>query len=108
MAINTLQAVLDKAKHEEVGASKSVIESRRTPSKLKAVTKVEVETDKFYRPGRDGRRFIGGHFAPEVAKHLRLISVEDETTVQALLEEALELLFLKKGRNKLATLVKKQ
>lgn len=45
--------------------------------------------------GRQRRqtRHIGGHFPPETMKQLRLIAVEEDTTSQALLEEALELLF---------------
>jgi hypothetical protein len=33
-----------------------------------------------------------------VAKQLKLLAAEEETTIQALLEEALDLLFLKKGK----------
>jgi hypothetical protein len=33
-----------------------------------------------------------------VAKQLKLLAAEEDTTVQALLEEALNLLFIKKGR----------
>lgn len=50
------------------------------------------------RPSREGRRLVAGHFEPHVAKQLKLMSVEEDTTVQALLEEALDLLFVKKGR----------
>ena len=53
---------------------------------------------KFYRPSRAGRRLIAGHFEPKVAKELKMLAVEEETTVQALLEEALQLLFVKKGK----------
>ena len=53
---------------------------------------------KFHRPSREGRRLIAGHFNPKVAKQLKLLAAEEETTVQNLLEEALELLFVKKGR----------
>ncbi|MEM9053873.1 MAG: ribbon-helix-helix domain-containing protein [Pseudomonadota bacterium] len=44
---------------------------------------------------------VGGHFPPEVLKQLKLIAVEEDTTNQALLQEALDLLFLKKGRAKI-------
>jgi len=47
---------------------------------------------------------IGGHFAPSVAKQLKIIAAEDETTNQALIEEALNLLFVKKGRQKIENL----
>jgi hypothetical protein len=58
----------------------------------------EPRTDKFFRPSREGRRLVAGHFDPKVAKQLKLLAAEEDTTVQALLEEALELLFLKKGQ----------
>lgn len=50
------------------------------------------------KKARQGTKMIGGHFSPAVAKQLRHIAVEDDTTVQALLEEALDLLFAKKGK----------
>ena len=43
------------------------------------------------------RKHIGGYFDPEVAKRLRMLSSEEETTVQELLAEALRLLFEKRG-----------
>lgn len=47
---------------------------------------------------------VGGHFPPAVLKQLRIIAAEDDTTNQALLEEALNLLFVKKGRGKINSL----
>ena len=58
----------------------------------------ESDTGKFYRPSRDGQRLIAGHFDPSIAKQLKLLAAEEDTTVQALLEEALNLLFVKKGQ----------
>ena len=43
------------------------------------------------------RRHVGGYFSPAVAKQLRLLASEEETTVQELLTEALALLFAKRG-----------
>ena len=43
------------------------------------------------------RRHIGGYFDPEIAKRLRMLASEEETTVQELLTEALRLLFEKRG-----------
>lgn len=47
---------------------------------------------------------VGGHFAPAVLKQLRIIAAEEGTTNQALLEEALDLLFVKKGKAKIERL----
>ena len=43
------------------------------------------------------RKHVGGYFAPAVAKQLRLLASEEETTLQELLREALTLLFAKRG-----------
>lgn len=53
------------------------------------------------RPARADKRLIGGHFDPAVARQLRVIAAEGDTTVQALLEEAIDLLFAKKARDSL-------
>ena len=42
---------------------------------------------------REGAKHIGGYFAPEVSKQLRALAVSEDTTVQALLAEALNMLF---------------
>jgi len=85
----------------ETPASEPAPRKGRGGSKVKA----DDDTAKFYRPVRDGRRFVGAHFPPEVARQLRLIAAEDDTTIQALLEEAVDLLFVKKGRSKISALM---
>ena len=117
MAGNALQAVLDKASREPAAPAAEPIRKRAAPKPANAARPAKVTPTpspegaaaapaKFYRPSRDNRRFVGGHFDPAVGKQLRLIAVEDDTTVQALLEEALDLLFVKKGRQKIADLAK--
>jgi len=113
MNINALQAVLDKAS-KEPSRPEAKARTRARAERPAATGKREVAPEpaaveparKFHRPSRDNRRFVGGHFDPAVGKQLRMIAVEDETTVQALLEEALDLLFVKKGRQKIADLAK--
>ncbi len=86
---NSLQAVLSR----EAATPEPVAKPRPSAEIPKA--------DKFYRPSRDGRRFLGGHFDPKVVRQMKLIAVEEDTTTQALLEEAVDLLFLKKGRGRM-------
>lgn len=47
---------------------------------------------------RENTVLIGGHFPVEMQKQLRMIAAEEGTTNQALLAEALNLLFQKKGK----------
>lgn len=43
--------------------------------------------------GRGGLKHVGGYFDPTVSRRLRQMAFEEDTTVQELLAEALELLF---------------
>jgi hypothetical protein len=56
----------------------------------------------FGEPSRDGKVVIAGHFPPAVQAELRQIADQEETTTQKLLAEALNLLFAKRGRKKVA------
>ena len=47
--------------------------------------------------GKVKRKHVGGYFEPEVARRLRMLASEEETTVQELLTEALRLMFNKRG-----------
>jgi Antitoxin-like ribbon-helix-helix len=84
---NSLQAVLDRTV------------SPPPPTPIAAPPR---PSRKFTRPSRDGTRLIAGHFTPAVAKQIKLLAVEEDTTVQALLEQALDLLFVNKGKGKIA------
>ena len=86
---NTLQAMLDRAK----GGGDAPAVS--TPIS-------EAASAKSAPTGRQGTKLIGGHFAPEVSTQLRILAAEEGTTVQKLLAEALEDLFVKKGRGRVA------
>ena len=41
------------------------------------------------------------HFPASIARDLKILAAEEGTSVQALLEEALELLFVKKGKGQM-------
>jgi hypothetical protein len=86
---NTLQAMLDRAK---AGG-----DTPTTPAPIVAPTPAKPS-----QAGRQGTKLIGGHFAPEVSTQLRILAAEEGTTVQSLLGEALDDLFVKKGRGRVA------
>ena len=69
---------------------------KRTPAAPKTQAKGRAR-----KPRTGETVLVGGHFPPSVLKQLKLIAVEEETTNQALLAEALNLLFVKKGRAKI-------
>lgn len=69
---------------------------------VSASVPVEVRTRKSQPPSRSGRVLIGGHFAPEVQTALKIIAAEERTTMQALLAEAINLVFAKRHKPEIA------
>ncbi len=57
---------------------------------------------------RVGTVLIGGHFAREVAIALKMIALEQDTTIQALLSEGLDLILAKHGKPQIASLTATQ
>ncbi|NOY71635.1 MAG: hypothetical protein GXP14_04550 [Gammaproteobacteria bacterium] len=51
---------------------------------------------------REGKRLIAGHFDPVTSKQLKRIALDEDTSVQALLREALNDLFEKRGKKRIA------
>ena len=55
-----------------------------------------------YRPGRVGKTAVSGFFPPPVKRQRRLMAAANDTTIQALLSEALNDLFAKHGKPEIA------
>ena len=55
-------------------------------------------------PSRGGRVLVGGFFTPEVQTALKVMAAEERTTLQALLTEAINTVFAKRGRPEIAGL----
>lgn len=57
------------------------------------------------RPSRTGTKHVGGHFSPEVSKQLRRIALDEDSSVQKLLAEGIDMIF---HSRKLPTIASKQ
>ena len=53
-------------------------------------------------PGRVQKRQVAGWFSDDAARQLRMMAAEEDTTLQALLSEAINDLFRKRGRPPIA------
>jgi hypothetical protein len=82
---NPLQAALDRIERP----AEPVAEAAPAPS---------IPPQPEHKPTRSETVLIGGHFPPQIKQQLRILAAEENTTSQALLEEALDLLFIKKGK----------
>jgi hypothetical protein len=55
-----------------------------------------------FRPGRARKSNVTGYFDPAVKRQLRLLAADRDTTIQALLAEALNDLFARYGKAEIA------
>jgi hypothetical protein len=92
---NAMQAALDRAAQTAAAELPVPLSSAARRSKPKTESRL-------VPPSRRNTQLVGGHFPRDVAKQLRLLAVEEDTTVQALLEEAIDLLLAKKARGRIA------
>lgn len=54
------------------------------------------------KPSRIGTRLVGAHLPPAFSKQLNILAAEEEVTVRDLLAEAINDLFVKKGKKRIA------
>lgn len=54
------------------------------------------------RQDRSDKRQIAGFFSPECAKQLRMLAAEQDTTVQELIRDGLNLMFQKHSKSPIA------
>lgn len=73
-----------------------------TPQETAEVVRLPEPTKYPVTPSRIGKRQISGYFTPDATKQLHLIAIERDTTIQALLEEALNDLCRKYGKSAIA------
>ena len=53
-------------------------------------------------PSRRGKKTLIGYFDPSVSKQLKQLALEEDSSVQSLLGEALDLLFQARGKPMIA------
>lgn len=94
---NALLAAINRAVPKDEDTREQALIAESLPVQASEPAHV-TQKPKTQRPSRLGTKLVAGHFDPKVARQLRIIAAEEDTTVQALLEEALDLLFVKKGR----------
>lgn len=67
--------------------------NRRQPPPATAPAKAKEQAK-----SRQGKSQIAGFFDPEISRTLRMIAIEQSTTIQSLLEESLKTTFAKYGK----------
>ena len=82
---------------------KEKLEQRIGQSETKSeVDETVPETHKQRCPSRQGQKMIAGYFDPMVHRQLKMLCLEEDTTIQYLLTDALNGLFEKHGKPPIA------
>lgn len=81
---------------------KNALKAERQPSPKEAVeapkpTIVNVASTR--AKARVGKRAVGGYFSPELARTLNVMATERDTTLQAILGEAIDLWLREQGKH---------
>lgn len=99
MTANRLQAVLDRAvvTHEPPRKSRAPASAPRPKARPTGRTASKARA----RSQEPGTVLVGAHLPPAYLRQLRLLAAEDGVTSNALIREALDLLFVKKGRERI-------
>ncbi len=80
------------------GALKSEVTQRAAPQPATTqadVSKPIVETPK----ARDGKKPVMGYYSPNVRRTLHQLALDEDTSIQALLGEAIDLLMRNRGKH---------
>lgn len=86
---------------KRVSLSQAVQAQQPTTTISQSTEKDRAATQK-PRTGRIGTKLIAGHFGEAAAKQFKLMAVEQDKTAQVLLEEAINDLFRKYGKEPIA------
>lgn len=93
-----------------LASAKAAARQAQTPADTatRAVPPPNYPENPHYRPGRAQKTNVTGYFPPAVKKQLRMLAAECDTTIQALLAEAMNDLFAKYGKPEIAPIEDKE
>jgi hypothetical protein len=90
------------ARAEEAPPAPSTRGSALTRARAKAEAAPEPQGRIGLPPSRQGKKALTGYFDPEALKQLKVMAAAEDTTIQALMSEALNDLFKKYGKPHIA------
>ena len=65
----------------------------------KTISAVPAETPQSYPKHRQGKKALIAYFSPNVSKALRQLALDEDTTMQSLLGEAVDMLMRDRGKH---------
>lgn len=96
------RARLDALAADVLGTPKKAPAVAAAPAPAEQVPAPKKGEPGYVAPGRKDEVAIIGYFDKAVRRQLKALAADEDTTVQALLEEALDALFIKHGKDAIA------
>ena len=78
--------------------STGIMEIKETQSEKNT----ENRSSNYLPPSRQGKKTIIGYFDPDVIKQLKLIGIDEDLSIQSMMQEALNDFFVKHGKSQIA------
>ena len=89
---------MSPSKKPSLAAAMQEASGKKPVADREEVTSEEATTARDTPPSRRGKKAVTGHFDPAVPRQLKQLALDNDSSVQALLAEALNDLFVKYGR----------
>lgn len=87
-------------------ALKNRSNNNRTELMSGVASPVNIIASPHARPSRKDTKHVGGYFSPEVSRQLRQIALDENSSVQVLLAEAIDMLFHSRKKPTIAQKIK--
>lgn len=97
-----LASAMKKARGDDEAVTVTAPEKTDAPATGDKPAAETAPTTTSIPPSRQGKKFVGGYFPPEVLRQLKMVGLQHDKTNQDLVAEALNLVFEKYGQNPIA------
>ena len=81
------------------GALSSKLSDAKAAAEAMPIESVELSAQKTKRSAREGKKFLGGWYSKDLSREVAQLALDNDTTVQALVGEAIDLLLRQYGKH---------
>jgi hypothetical protein len=81
------------------GGLSSKLSDAKAAAEAMPIESVELPAQKTRRSAREGKKFLGGWYSKDLSREVAQLALDNDTTVQALVGEAIDLLLRQYGKH---------
>jgi hypothetical protein len=81
------------------GGLSTKLSDTKAAAEAMPVESAELSAQKPRRPAREGKKFLGGWYSKDLSREVAQLALDNDTTVQALVGEAIDLLLRQYGKH---------